>query len=295
MSSAVETSDRIEHSGAGKVVSLVRGSLPALVPSEARVARFVLEEPAAVIHFSVTELAAAANTSATTVMRFCQRVGFKGYQDFKIALAQEAIPPMRQLQADVSEDDSAPDILRKVVAAAGEAVGGAATTIDDETFARVVDLLDEAERILVVGVGSSSPIVQDIAYRFLTIGLRAEAPLDVHVQHVTASLLGPRDLCLAISHTGSTRETVATVRSAAATGADVVAITSFFRSPLTEIAAVSLVTGSQETSYRLEAMASRLAHLAVLDALFVALAIRNRERTLAAQESYGAVLSEHRF
>jgi DNA-binding MurR/RpiR family transcriptional regulator len=293
--SATETFERVDTTGPGRVVALVRGSLPALVPSEARVARFVLEEPAAVIHFSVTELASAANTSATTVMRFCQRVGFKGYQEFKIALAQEAIPPMRQLQADVSEDDSAADILRKVVAAAGEAVGGAATTIEDELFARLVDLINDAERILVVGVGSSAPIVQDIAYRFLTIGLRAEAPLDVHVQHVTASMLGPRDLCLAISHTGSTRETVATVRSAAATGAKTVAITSFFRSPLTEIATVSLVTGSKETSYRLEAMASRLAHLAVLDALFVALAIRNRERTLAAQESYGAVLSEHRF
>lgn len=295
MNSAVEASERTESAMPGRVVALVRGSLPSLVPSEARVARFVLEEPAEVIHLSVTELATAANTSATTVMRFCQRVGFKGYQEFKIALAQEAIPPMRQLQADVAEDDSLADILKKVVAAAGEAVMGAATTIDDGAFGRVVDLLSDAERILVVGVGSSAPIVQDIAYRFLTIGLRAEAPLDVHVQHVTASLLGPRDLCLAISHTGSTRETIATVRSAAATGASIVAITSFFQSPLTEIATISLVTGSKETSYRLEAMASRLAHLAVLDALFVALAIRNRERTLAAQESYGAVLSDHRF
>ncbi|MGH2549730.1 MAG: MurR/RpiR family transcriptional regulator, partial [Thermomicrobiales bacterium] len=137
MDSAIEALERTDAVGPGRVVALVRGSLPSLVPSEARVARFVLEEPAAVIHFSVTELASAANTSATTVMRFCQRVGFKGYQEFKIALAQEAIPPMRQLQADVSEDDSAADILRKVVAAAGEAVGGAATTIDDELFARL--------------------------------------------------------------------------------------------------------------------------------------------------------------
>ncbi|HEU0163414.1 MAG TPA: MurR/RpiR family transcriptional regulator [Thermomicrobiales bacterium] len=279
----------------GKITALVRGLLPSLVPSEARVARFVLDQPAEVIHLSVSELGGIANTSASTVMRFCQRLGFTGYQDFKIALAQEAIPPLRRLQADVIEGDTPAAILGKVVHAAGEAVLEAASTIDDATFGRVVEALDEADRILVVGVGSSTPIVQDIAYRFLTIGLRAEAPMDVHVQHVTASLLGPKDVCLAISHTGSTRETVATTKSAAAAGARTIALTSFFRSPLTEIAQVVLVTGSKETAFRVEAMASRLAHLAVLDALYVALAVRNRARAIAAQESYETVLTEHRF
>lgn len=290
-----ETGTAAEELAPGRIVALVRGSLSSLVPSEARVARLVIEAPAEVIHLSVTELADEANTSATTVMRFCRRLGFKGYQDFKIALAQDAIPPLRRLQADVVEGDTPPSILSKVIDAAAEAVSGAGSTIDDATFTRAVDVLAAAERILVIGVGSSAPIVQDIAYRFLTIGLRAEAPLDVHVQHVTARLLGDRDVCLAISHTGSTRETVATARSAAAAGAQVIAVTSFFHSPLTTAANLTLVCGSKETAFRVEAMASRLAHLTVLDALFVALAVRARERAVAAQDLYGDVLSEHRF
>ena len=78
-------------------------------------------------------------------------------------------------------------------------------------------------------------------------------------------------------------------------GAQVVAVTSFFHSPLTEVAHLTLVCGSKETAFRVEAMASRLAHLTVLDALYVALAVRNRERTASALDSFGAVLSEHRF
>lgn len=292
---AVQETHPNEPAAPGRIAALVRGSLPSLIPSEARVARFVLDDPSEVIHLSVTELAAAAQASATTVMRFCQRLGFKGFQDFKIALAQDSISPLRRLQADVEEGDTPETILAKVVEAAATAVAGAATTIDADTFTRVIELLDRAERILVVGVGSSAPLVQDIAYRLLTIGLRTEAPPDVHVQHVTASLLTERDVCLAISHTGSTWETLAAVTSAGAAGAKVVAVTSFFRSPLTEIADVSLVTGSKETAFRVEAMASRLAHLSVLDALYVALAVRNRERAQAAQDRYGDVLSQHRF
>jgi DNA-binding MurR/RpiR family transcriptional regulator len=279
----------------GQVVARIRGLLPSLVPSEARVARFVIEQPAEVIHCSVTELAGIANASASTVMRFCQALGFKGFQDFKIALARDAIPPLRRLQADVDANDTPAEILSKVVHAAADAVAGAGSTIDDAVFARAVERLDAAERILVLGVGSSAPIAQDIAYRLLTIGLRVEAPLDVHVQHVTANLLTARDACLAISHTGSTREILSAVRSAAAAGSATIAVTSFFRSPLTVAVDLALVTGSAETAFRVEAMASRLAHLSVLDALYVALAVRDRSRALAAQARYEAVLAEHRL
>lgn len=292
---SIDPSEPPVSASSGKAIAHIRGMLVALVPSEARVARVVLESPTDVIHLSVTDLATASGTSATTVMRFCQRLGYGGYQDFKIALAQDARSPLQQLQADVEEGDSPSQILEKVIAAAADAVGGAGSTIDEATFGTVIQVLSSAERVLVVGVGSSSPLAQDIAYRFLTLGLRAEAPIDVHVQHVTASLLGERDACLVISHTGSTRETLATATAAAHTGANVIAVTSFFRSPLTEVASISLVSGSQETSYRVEAMSSRLAHLAVLDALYVSLAISNRERSLAAQQAYNQVLSEHRF
>ena len=108
-------------------------------------------------------------------------------------------------------------------------------------------------------------------------------------------MLGPGDVCLAISHTGATRETLAATRAAAEAGATTIAITSFLRSPLTEVAAITLVAGSRETNYRVEAMASRMAHLAVLDALFVAVALQDRQRALAAQDAHAAVMAEHRF
>jgi DNA-binding MurR/RpiR family transcriptional regulator len=66
------------------------------------------------------------------------------------------------LQADVVEGDTAPSILTKVVEAAAEAVSGAGQTIDEVTFTRAVEVLEHADRILIVGVGSSAPLVQDI-------------------------------------------------------------------------------------------------------------------------------------
>jgi DNA-binding MurR/RpiR family transcriptional regulator len=283
------------QTGAGRIAAMVRSSLPRLVPSEARVARYVVAQPAVVIRSSIHELSAAVGVSTSSVMRFCQRLGYSGYQDFKIALAQDSSPAVQQLQSDVLVTDSEAEVLKKVVLAAGEAVVGSLNTVDGEAFKRAIDILDEAEQILVIGIGSSIPLVQDIGYRLLTIGLRTQAPIDLHVQHVSASLLGPNDACLAISHTGTTRETTELALTARSAGARVVAVTSFFGTPFIEAADVALVAGSKETSYRQDAMASRLAHLAVLDALYVGLAMRDPARTEKAQLPYHKIMLEHRF
>ena len=73
------------------------------------------------------------------------------------------------------------------------------------------------------------------------------------------------------------------------------AITSFAVSPLTEQVDHVIVAGSRELALRLEAMASRLAHLALLDALLVAVASRDESRAANALEHYTDVLGEHRL
>jgi DNA-binding MurR/RpiR family transcriptional regulator len=167
--------------------------------------------------------------------------------------------------------------------------------VDGTSLARAIDLLASARRVLCLGVGTSAPLAQDAAYRLTTIGVDADAPPDVHVQHVRARLLTVSDVAMAVSHTGATQETLGAARGAKEAGARVIAITSFSTTPLTEIADVALVAGGLETSYRVEAMASRLAHLLVIDSLYTSLALKARQRARKAQQLTADVLAEHRF
>jgi DNA-binding MurR/RpiR family transcriptional regulator len=184
-------------------------------------------------------------------------------------------------------------VLERVTAAGAQSVKDAAALVDGAAFDEAVALLDGARRVLWVGVGTSAPLAQDAAYRFRA-GIESEAPADVHVQHVAARLLRSEDVCVAVSHTGSTRETLAAVEAAGEAGARTVAITSFLHSPLTELADVVLTAGSRDVSFRLEAMASRLAHMAVIDALLVAVAEHDHRRSERALDLYTAVLGGHR-
>jgi DNA-binding MurR/RpiR family transcriptional regulator len=279
----------------GPTVRSIRAALSDLVPSELRVAELILRDPKGIMYRSISEVAADAGTAASTVVRACRRLGFKGFQHLKLALAQDAGSPITRLNTQLDQESTPEEVLATVLHDGEQALHEARRTLESEEFARAVELLSGAEHVLFVAVGTSAPLAQDAAYRFLTIGAQAEAPADVHMQHVRARLLTERDVCVAISHTGATQETLATVRGAAEAGARTVAISSFVRSPLTEIAEVMLVAGSSELSYRIEAMSSRIAHLCILDALFVAVALRHADRAGRAQATTANVLSEHRF
>jgi RpiR family transcriptional regulator, carbohydrate utilization regulator len=279
-----------------EVLARVRAHLPGLQIADARVARVILEQPNVIIYRSASEVGELAQTSSATVVRCAQKMGFKGFHDLKLALANElAVFAQARPEAEPAGGDPRLAVLEQITRAGAESVRDAGALVDPAAFDAVVDAIATARRVLFLGVGTSAPLCQDAAYRFAAIGVLAQAPADVHVQHVTARMLTAEDVCVIVSHTGSTRETLTAAQAAGAAGATTVTITSFATSPLTEVVDHVIVAGTRELALRLEAMASRLAHLALLDALLVAVAGRDETRSDAALELYTDVLGEHRL
>jgi DNA-binding MurR/RpiR family transcriptional regulator len=294
MENLATNSTQITKSSDRALLEHIRMQTAGLSPAEQRVSRQVLSSPGEVLELSVTELAARSETSVGTVMRFCSRLGFRGYQDLKLKLARTVIPEADSLADEVTEADSDAAVVTKVLASSATAIAHASDLVDTHAFSAIVDGLVTAEKVVFAAVGTSAPLASDISYRLTSLGINASFVPDPHVQHVTARMLGARDLCFAISHTGSTQETLAVMRTAAETGATTAALTSFTSSPLTEIVQHRLVAGSRETSYRIEAMTSRLVHLAILDALHVATVLR-RPGAREALDASGDVITEHRI
>lgn len=280
----------------GPVLAGIARRLDALNPAEAKVAAVLLATGEQLIYRSASDVAQQAGAALSTVVRTCQTLGFKGFQDLKIAVTRDGQPATpSELQGDVTATDTPRQVLAKIGAATRDAIDVGLAHVDGEAFDRAVTTVAACRRLLCLGVGTSAPLAQDAAYRFLWIGVAAEAPADVHVQHVRATLLEPGDVALVVSHTGSTRETVASARAAADAGATVLAVTSFPRSPLTEAAEEVLVAASRETAYRVEALASRVAHLMLIDALWMATAVTRGDAAIALTRRISDVLSDHRY
>ncbi len=254
----------------------IRALLPSLAPVEQRVAQQVLADPFGTAMQAISELAGLCGTSATTVVRFCRAVGLRGYPELRIALAaasgQGGPSAGVELSHDILPGDDAAAIAGKIARADARAVTDTVKHLDIDVLVKVVDLLATARRIDLYGVGASGYVALDLQQKLQRIGKPAFAWPDPHMAITSAALLGPADVVVALSHTGTTADTIDALREAASHGARTVAITNFPRSPIAAAADHVLLTAARETAFRSGAMTSRIAQLTVVDCLFVVLA-----------------------
>lgn len=258
----------------------LRGLYPSLKAAVRKVADVLLTRPEMAIYASVNEVAAAAGVSEATVMRLTRILGFRGFQDFKIALARELVSPLQRLHEEVAEGDDAATVVRKVFEANLAALQDTLAVLNLAAMEEAARLLLAAERLLLIGVGTSGPVVTDAANKFFRLGLTVLCHTDAHLMMMAAALLTPRDVLLAVSHSGSTRDPVETAQTARGAGAKVICITNNSLSPLTKEAQVVLVTASRETRFRQEAMASRLCQTSIIDSLYTLMALARPQQAL---------------
>jgi DNA-binding MurR/RpiR family transcriptional regulator len=270
------------------ILVTIRSLLPNLAPVERRVAQAVLDDPQGVAWRSISELARACGTSATSVVRFCRAVGLRGYPDLRLALAgavaRDDAAAVAAASHDIDPGDDAATITRKIAYADARAVTDTASHLDIAILVQVTEALAKAGRIDIYGVGASGFVALDLQMKLQRIGRPAFAWPDPHMAISSAALRGGGDVAIGLSHTGTTVDTIDALREARSHGAATAAVTNYPWSPITEVAEFVLITAALETAFRSGATTSRIAQLTVVDCLFVTLAQQDLPGTRVALE-----------
>ena len=254
----------------------IRSMIPELSKSEAAVAEYIAANPEAVINLSVSALADCCGVSEPTVVRACRNLGFSGYQACKIALIQSISTTVQFAGEEVTAEDNMSAAIQKVFGAAADAVFLTRNSLDPIVMEKAADTLLKAKRIYIFGVGGSAAVAADVQHKFLRLGLDAHALSDVNLQTMTAAFAGKQDVVFAISHSGSSKVVVDNTQLAKNNGAVVISLSSMGKSPLTELADISLHTAANETRYRIVAISSRIAELTIVDTLYSYMSFRAR-------------------
>ncbi len=283
------------HASPDGVLERLRAIRPQLPPTAARIADFILLKAAEVVHMSVTEVAEGAEASEGSVVALCQQLGARGFQQVKIALARDLVQPVQFIHEDLTRDDDTPTVIEKIFRGNLQALQDTLKVLDPVQMQRAVNLILKAKRVEVYGIGSAAPVAEDANYRLLRIGVVSKVVVDSHVQAISASLAAPDVTVLTVSHSGSTHETVASTRLAKEAGAKTICITNYGKSPIQNYADVVLYTMARETRFRTEAMTSRIAQLAIVDALIAALALATYDTAVATIAKTFDVLSIKRL
>lgn len=253
--------------------------------AEKNIISFVWDNMGAVTSMNVRDLAEATFTSSSTIIRLCKKLGFKGYREFQRELLYElAASDARDemVLEDIVKEDGLEQVVRKVMRSDISSLEATARLVSLDVLEVCAARVLSAKTINLFGIGQSQLVCRDFEAKLMRINKQCHAYGDWHNQLLSAKNMSERDLAVAISYSGMTRETVECARAARETGACIIAMTrAQLDSPLARQADYVLNVSASEPLLRSGAMASRMSQLVVIDMLYAACVTEDFERCSA--------------
>ncbi len=253
------------------LLNQIRQQFAALRKSEQKVASYVLKHPSEAIHLSIADLALATEVSEPTVVRFCRAIGCKGFQDFKLQLAQN-LAQNSNFGAYRIQQTYTPATLETVFDNTIESLLKAKNTVSAAIAEQAIIRLANSERVEFYGFGASGIVAQDAQHKLFRLIKHCAAYTDPHMQAMSAATLGPDDTVVVISQTGRTDALLQTTQLVKQASAKVIGLCPE-QSPLALLADWVLDIGIQEDTDRYTPLLSRIAHLVVIDMLAMGVAL----------------------
>ena len=254
------------------MLARIERELPDLSKAGRKVAAWVLAHPRTAADATLAEVARASGVSEPSVVRFCRRVGLDGFRELTLRLTEALSQPASYVHRDVDTGDSLPDAVGKVLDASIRTLVDTRANVGAFPIETIVDHLGRARQILFQGLGASGYVARDACHKFFRLGIPCSSLTDVPSILQFAAIAGDGDVIIVVSAAGSWPATIEAVQSAVANGATVVALTAP-GSGLADVASIVLPIEPTEDTNVYTPMSSRLAHLAVLDAILVSLAL----------------------
>lgn len=211
----------------GDLLATLRARFLNLSRSDKKIARVLLDAPQSFITRNVADVAALADVSEATVVRFGRTLGCDGFRDFKIKLAQHLATRQAKLDAHTNEEqETQGNYIDRICASASKSLREAVSHLNLEAVESAAQMMKSAKRIAIFGLGgSSSVLAEELHFRLFRLGIASAHYLDTYAQRMSASTLESGDLAVLISSTGRPRSLIEIAELAKHYGAKTLAIT----------------------------------------------------------------------
>lgn len=258
--------------------------------SERALADHIVRDADSVVMKTITELAGESDSFSTaSITRFCKKIGLSGYSELRLELAKEMATDNARRQIVADGENLVPGLVSTVVDASASAINDLKYVLSDDVIKKAVYEILSASSITLAGIGASALVAQDLRQKLLRLGIRSLFDADQDVVKVTLSSGRSKDLLIAISYSGTTRETLDAVNIAKENGMRVLAMTKKGDNPISEQADVTVPVSENEALLREGATLSRLQMLVAVDMIYRALIMDGGVRYDLILDSWDAV------
>ena len=263
------------------VLHTIRRLYGEMGPGEKRIADYIMNNTQSVVTMSVSQLAENCDCGVARVVRFSRRIGFEGFQALKIGIAGE-IGSTSSLGIEIKKNDSCFDIFKKRINDISLSLQSTESILDAKALETTANIIMNAKRVAVFGLGNSAAIALDAAHKFLRLGIDAQSCTDNHMQAIIASHLDRKSVAIGISHSGSSKDIVEALRLSKLGGATAICVTNYAASPIVDASDIALFTKAEETKHSILGLSSRIAQLTIFDAIYTYIVINSDDSAVQA-------------
>lgn len=253
--------------------------------AERRAVDLLLRNPETITQGPISGFAREAGCSQATAVRLARKLGYAGFPEMRDDFLRNSDESVYE-GVRISRQDDPHHIARKIFEASAQGLRDTIRLLNPQAYEEALRALLEAQRIAFIGLGDAAVVAREACLRFLRIGVTAFDASDPDVQIILAAAqLRRKDALVVISYSGATRPLLHAIKRARQSGATVILITNFPKSPLTRHADTVLETAVFQEHINHEVVAKRVAELCLIESLYANYLVRRGaevQRQLAA-------------
>lgn len=238
--------------------------------TEKLISKYILEHGNEVLNYSAQTLGEKTNTSAAAIIRFSKKIGFKGFSDLKMNLAQSQMTeePTKDVDIIFKEDDDINTLVEKGRQLNMNTVLKTYQLINTHDLQHAIQLLCNASTIYLFGVGGSSVIANDIQQKLMRIGKKVIYNTDLHIQMTFTQSMTQDDVALIISYSGTTIGIVDITKTLNTKNIKTISITQLNPNTISKNSTINLKVPNEEKELRIGAVSSRISSFVITDLLY---------------------------
>ncbi len=262
----------------GSVINQICASMDSFFDTEKKIGDYIVRNPKKVVDMTVGELAKECCVSEASVSRFCKRIELKGFHHLKISLARELVDAKDdgEISGHISVDDMEGS-LRGILSNKMEELRQTVAMIDREELKKILDVINNADTVLMAAVGNTIPVAMDGAYKLNQIGIRAVSTPIWETELGYSYNLTDKDVVVAISNSGESTGVIQILEAAKSRGAVAISITNNDRSSVAELSTYHITTATREKLFLDGYCFSRVSATMVIEIIYLLLASMRKE------------------
>jgi RpiR family transcriptional regulator, carbohydrate utilization regulator len=244
-----------------------------IFPAGKKIADYILNNAEDVLNITIVELAEKLKLNEATIVKFCRYLGYKGYKEFRVEFIKDFTLKSNIADNYFFKEEYSGNVVQDIFFRHINNLKDTLQSFDYDELSKAVNLVKKAKRIIFFASGASIAVAFDSFARFLLAGFNTLVFFDQDSQRLLSGNLNKNDVAIGISLTGETASVINCMKNSKMNSAKTICLTSSINSSITKYSDVKLFTIPIKSKYQKLDMYSRMAQIAMMDCIFVELAL----------------------